>query len=88
MCKAICHVCAAVVLAAAGLCLTHGLFKRRDAGEVLRIERHIVKSQLALSAVLVMGRETRKGAVVSVTISGTRVSTKRYRPSGRSETAL
>ena len=43
MCKAICDVCAAVVLAAAGLCLTHGLFKRRDAGEVLRIERHIVK---------------------------------------------
>ena len=43
MCKAICDVCAAVVLAAAGLCLTHGLFKRRDTGEVFGIKRHIVK---------------------------------------------
>ena len=43
MCKAICDVCAAVVLAAAGLCLTYSLFERRDAGKVLGVERHIVK---------------------------------------------
>ncbi len=43
MCKAVCDVCAAVILAAAGLCLAYSLLKRRDAGEVLGIERHIVK---------------------------------------------
>ena len=43
MCKAVCNVCAAVVHAAAGLCLAHGLFKRRDAGKVLGVERHIIE---------------------------------------------
>ena len=43
MCKAVINGCAAVVLAAAGFCLTHGLFKCRDAGEVLGVKRHIVK---------------------------------------------
>ena len=31
-----------------------------------------------------MGRETKKGLVVEVTISGTLVSTSRYNPTGRS----
>ena len=43
MCKAVCDARTAVVLAAAGLRFAHGLFKRRDAGEVLGVECHIVK---------------------------------------------
>lgn len=38
-----CDNCTAVILAAAGLCLAYSLLKRRDAGEVLGIERHIIK---------------------------------------------
>ena len=43
MCKSVCDVCAAIVLAAAGLCFTHSLFKRRDAGKVLGVKRHIIE---------------------------------------------
>ena len=43
---------------------------------------------IPVALLTVMGIETRKGAVVLVTISGTLVSTKRYRPRGRSSAAL
>ncbi len=91
---AVCDIVGAIVLASIVLILPQGFFQGGNSGEVLRGYRVTSYIQRAppsvalLPSTEVMGRETKKGAVVSMTISGTLVSTTRYRPRGRPSAAV